>query len=120
MSSRLGSSTTVPENVSGERSSHPGTPRARAVSTEALICSLIRLFSLIATTWPLLTRYAGIVTFYEDFPYAWWNDFVHLEDLPPTAFADLPSTIGLVPGVTVHTTGMTANSRPTGFATVAS
>jgi LmbE family N-acetylglucosaminyl deacetylase len=41
--------------------------------------------------------YAGIVTFYEDFPYAWWNDFVHLEDLPRTAFADLPATIGLVP-----------------------
>ena len=31
MSSRLGSSTTVPENVSGERSSHPGTPRARGL-----------------------------------------------------------------------------------------
>ncbi len=41
--------------------------------------------------------YAGIVTFYEDFPYAWWNDFVQLEDLPRTAFADLPPTIGLVP-----------------------
>ena len=25
--------------------------------------------------------YAGIVTFYEDFPYAWWNDFRRLEDL---------------------------------------
>ena len=25
--------------------------------------------------------YAGIVTFYEDFPYAWWNDFQGLEDL---------------------------------------
>jgi len=41
--------------------------------------------------------YAGIVTFYEDFPYAWWNDFVHLDDLPPSAFADLPQTVGLVP-----------------------
>ena len=41
--------------------------------------------------------YAGIVTFYEDFPYAWWHDFVQLEDLPRTAFADLPPTIGLVP-----------------------
>ena len=28
-------------------------------------------------------EYAGIVTFYEDFPYAWWNDFKHLDDLPP-------------------------------------
>ena len=26
--------------------------------------------------------YAGIVTFYEDFPYAWWTDFRRLEDLP--------------------------------------
>jgi LmbE family N-acetylglucosaminyl deacetylase len=41
--------------------------------------------------------YAEIVTFYEDFPYAWWNDFVQLEDLPRTAFADLPPTIGLMP-----------------------
>ena len=56
MSSRLGSSTTAPEKVSGERSSHGGTPRAFAVSTDALICSLARLFSLIATTCPLLTR----------------------------------------------------------------
>ena len=27
-------------------------------------------------------EYAGIVAFYEDFPYAWWNDFNRLEDLP--------------------------------------
>ena len=26
-------------------------------------------------------EYAGIVTFYEDFPYAWWNDFKSLADL---------------------------------------
>jgi LmbE family N-acetylglucosaminyl deacetylase len=42
-------------------------------------------------------EYAGIVTFYEDFPYAWWNDFRHLEDLPRTALADLPAGIGLMP-----------------------
>jgi LmbE family N-acetylglucosaminyl deacetylase len=42
-------------------------------------------------------EYAGIVTFYEDFPYAWWNDFNHLEDLPRTAFTDLPAGIGLMP-----------------------
>jgi LmbE family N-acetylglucosaminyl deacetylase len=41
-------------------------------------------------------EYAGIVTFYEDFPYAWWSDFSRLEDLPATAFADLPPTIGLM------------------------
>ncbi len=28
-------------------------------------------------------EYAGIVTFYEDFPYAWWSDFRRLEDLGP-------------------------------------
>src|SRR3954471_16457741 len=41
--------------------------------------------------------YAGVVTFYEDFPYAWWNDFNRLGDLPPTAFADLPQGVGLMP-----------------------
>ena len=34
--------------------------------------------------------YAGIVTFYEDFPYAWWNDFRSLDDLPGEPFAALP------------------------------
>jgi hypothetical protein len=43
-------------------------------------------------------EYAGIVTFYEDFPYAWWNDFRQLDDLPRTAFADLPAGIGIMPG----------------------
>jgi LmbE family N-acetylglucosaminyl deacetylase len=43
-------------------------------------------------------EYAGIVTFYEDFPYAWWNDFRQLDDLPRTAFADLPPGIGIMPG----------------------
>ena len=42
-------------------------------------------------------EYAGIVTFYEDFPYAWWNDFRQLGDLPPTAFAALPAEVGLMP-----------------------
>src|SRR4051812_38176015 len=42
-------------------------------------------------------EYAAIVTFYEDFPYAWWNDFAKLEDLPPRAFADLPSGVALAP-----------------------
>ena len=41
--------------------------------------------------------YAGIVTFYEDFPYAWWNDFTRLSDLPPTALADVPSDVALAP-----------------------
>ena len=39
--------------------------------------------------------YAGIVTFYEDFPYAWWNDFRRLEDLPGDPFAGLPADVGI-------------------------
>jgi LmbE family N-acetylglucosaminyl deacetylase len=42
-------------------------------------------------------EYAGIVTFYEDFPYAWWGDFSRLEDLPPTAFAGLPPDVAVAP-----------------------
>jgi hypothetical protein len=42
-------------------------------------------------------EYAGIVTFYEDFPYAWWKDFTQLDDLPPTAFRDLPEDVALHP-----------------------
>ena len=41
--------------------------------------------------------YAGIVTFYEDFPYAWWNDFGSLRDLPPRAFDDVPATVAIAP-----------------------
>jgi LmbE family N-acetylglucosaminyl deacetylase len=40
-------------------------------------------------------EYAGIVTFYEDFPYAWWNDFGRLEELPPGVFDDLPQGVGI-------------------------
>jgi LmbE family N-acetylglucosaminyl deacetylase len=42
-------------------------------------------------------EYAGIVTFYEDFPYAWWNNFSSLDDLGPVALADLPPSVGLTP-----------------------
>jgi LmbE family N-acetylglucosaminyl deacetylase len=41
--------------------------------------------------------YAGIVTFYEDFPYAWWNDFNRLDDLPAAALQDLPPDVALAP-----------------------
>jgi hypothetical protein len=37
------------------------------------------------------------VTFYEDFPYAWWDDFGRLEDLPQGSFEDLPIDISLAP-----------------------
>jgi len=42
-------------------------------------------------------EYAGIVTYYEDFPYAWWNGFSRLEELSPGAFAGLPAGIALTP-----------------------
>lgn len=42
-------------------------------------------------------EYTGIVTFYEDFPYAWWNDFHRLEDLGPGALDDLPSDVSILP-----------------------
>jgi LmbE family N-acetylglucosaminyl deacetylase len=41
--------------------------------------------------------YAGIVTFYEDFPYAWWNDFRRLEDLGTDPLAALPADVSVVP-----------------------
>jgi LmbE family N-acetylglucosaminyl deacetylase len=41
--------------------------------------------------------YTGIVTFYEDFPYAWWQDFSRLEDLPKDALAGLPAGVSLAP-----------------------
>jgi LmbE family N-acetylglucosaminyl deacetylase len=40
--------------------------------------------------------YAGVVTFYEDFPYAWWNDFQRLEDLDADPRPALPPDVSLV------------------------
>jgi LmbE family N-acetylglucosaminyl deacetylase len=40
-------------------------------------------------------EYAGIVTFYEDFPYAWWNDFRRLEDLGEDPLAGLPADVSI-------------------------
>jgi LmbE family N-acetylglucosaminyl deacetylase len=42
-------------------------------------------------------RYAGAVTFYEDFPYAYWSEFTRLEDLPAGALAGIPSGVALTP-----------------------
>ena len=39
--------------------------------------------------------YAGIVTFYEDFPYAWWNEFRGLDDLGANPFAGLPADVSV-------------------------
>jgi len=41
--------------------------------------------------------YTGIVTFYEDFPYAWWNGFQRWEDLPFDPAERLPAGVGLAP-----------------------
>ena len=41
--------------------------------------------------------YAGIVTFYEDFPYAWWGGFGSLGDLPAGVFDELPSDVAIAP-----------------------
>jgi LmbE family N-acetylglucosaminyl deacetylase len=42
-------------------------------------------------------EYAGKVTFYEDFPYAWWQGFASLDDLPADALLDLPDDVALTP-----------------------
>jgi LmbE family N-acetylglucosaminyl deacetylase len=42
-------------------------------------------------------EYAGIVAFYEDFPYAWWGDFNELGDLPPETFDSLAIDVVLTP-----------------------
>jgi LmbE family N-acetylglucosaminyl deacetylase len=41
--------------------------------------------------------WAGNVVFYEDFPYAWWNGFTSLDDLPEGALAGIPDDIFLMP-----------------------
>jgi LmbE family N-acetylglucosaminyl deacetylase len=44
--------------------------------------------------------YAGKVVFYEDFPYAWWDDFNRLEDLGADVVASLPSEVSIFPTYT--------------------
>lgn len=39
--------------------------------------------------------YAGKVAFYEDFPYAWWEEFKHLDDLPEGWLSGLPGNLSL-------------------------
>ncbi len=39
--------------------------------------------------------YTGQIAFYEDFPYAWWEEFRSLEDLPPGWMAGLPADVSL-------------------------
>jgi LmbE family N-acetylglucosaminyl deacetylase len=42
-------------------------------------------------------EWAGAVAFYEDFPYAWWNGFQSLDDLPAGALEGIPSDVLLTP-----------------------
>jgi LmbE family N-acetylglucosaminyl deacetylase len=42
-------------------------------------------------------QWAGKVVFYEDFPYAWWNQFQNLDDLPEGALSGIPEEILLTP-----------------------
>jgi LmbE family N-acetylglucosaminyl deacetylase len=41
-------------------------------------------------------EWTGQLAFYEDFPYAWWEGFRRLEDLPAHALATLPADVSLV------------------------
>ncbi len=41
--------------------------------------------------------WAGIVAFYEDFPYAWWKDFRYLADLGGGGLSGLPADVPVVP-----------------------
>ena len=40
-------------------------------------------------------EYAGTITFYEDFPYAWWSDFGQLSDLRDGALLGLPEDVSV-------------------------
>ena len=42
-------------------------------------------------------EWAGKVVFYEDFPYAWWNSFQTLEDLPEAALDGIPREVLMTP-----------------------
>ena len=42
-------------------------------------------------------EYAGIVSWYEDFPYAWWNDFQRIDDLPAGVLAGVPADVRVAP-----------------------
>jgi LmbE family N-acetylglucosaminyl deacetylase len=42
-------------------------------------------------------EYAGIITFYEDFPYALWGDFKRLDQVSTNGELSLPADVGLTP-----------------------
>ena len=39
--------------------------------------------------------YTGMIAFYEDFPYAYWEDFGRLEDMPGGSLAGIPADVSL-------------------------
>jgi uncharacterized NAD-dependent epimerase/dehydratase family protein len=41
--------------------------------------------------------YTGAVVFYEDFPYAYWNDFRRLDELGADVQSSLPTGVSLFP-----------------------
>ena len=52
------------------------------------------------------------MTFYEDFPYAWWNDFTRLDDLGPDALLGPPARrLVLTPTTPTSPTSSSGRSR---------
>src|SRR5829696_4549274 len=41
--------------------------------------------------------YVGQIAYYEDFPYAWWDEFTRLEDLPGGGVPGLPAGVSVAP-----------------------
>ena len=74
-------------------------PRAVGNHVDHQLCRGVRV-SLLAEprSWVMPgPEWAGNVVFYEDFPYAWWNNFQSLDDLPEGALGGIPSDVLLTP-----------------------
>ena len=54
--------------------------------------------------------YTGQVVLYEDFPYAWWEDFARIEDMPPGSFDGLPTGSRCSPSTPTSATRSSARS----------
>src|SRR4029079_14813640 len=42
-------------------------------------------------------EYVGRIAYYEDFPYAWWDEFTRIEDLPGGGLPGLPEGVSVAP-----------------------
>jgi LmbE family N-acetylglucosaminyl deacetylase len=42
-------------------------------------------------------EYVGQIAYYEDFPYAWWDDFTRIEELPGGVIPGLPEGVSVAP-----------------------